>query len=74
MSKEKWTKHHTVPKSRGGKFSQIKVLKGKQHQAYHILFGNMLPEEVVQRLCEEFFPDQLPCNRCQKLNGASKTY
>ncbi len=40
-----FTKHHIVPKSKGGSNNQknIKYLKGLQHNAFHTLFSNQEP-------------------------------
>lgn len=51
MSKNKLTKHHIIPKSRGWKpelFGEnIKKLSDKEHKFLHQLFGNRLPIEQI---------------------------
>ena len=51
------TKHHIIPKSRGGgrKKKNIILVEQKKHRAYHILFGNSLPEEAVLILIRDWF-------------------
>ena len=53
----KVTDHHVRPRSRGGgneKRNIARVIHGK-HDPYHQLFGNMLPEEIVDYLNETFW-------------------
>ena len=48
--------HHILPKSRGGqKERNIKRVPEKKHQAYHLLFANLTPDEVIQYLQEVWF-------------------
>jgi hypothetical protein len=48
--------HHILPRSRGGqKERNIKRVPKNQHQAYHTLFGNLTPDEVIQYLNEIWF-------------------
>jgi len=45
------TKHHLIPKSRGGKDGAILVLDwDRHHQHWHSLFGNMTIHEIVEAL------------------------
>ena len=55
MKKEKpiyWTRHHVVPTSRGGTSdnSNIIMKTTREHRAYHVLFGNRTPEEIIELL------------------------
>jgi len=51
------TDHHILPKSRGGQKTKgnIKRIPEKKHQAYHTLFSNLTPDEVIQYLNEVLF-------------------
>ena len=51
------TKHHIIPRSRDGNSSKTNLINKskKQHQAYHLLFANALPEEAVLILIDEWF-------------------
>ena len=43
-------RHHILPSSRGGSgkaFNRIRVQK-KRHKAYHIIFENLTPDEVME--------------------------
>lgn len=54
------TKHHIIPRSRGGPDEEYNItnVKGKWHEIYHLLFGNKTPEEVVEFLNKTFFGDK----------------
>lgn len=47
-----YDRHHRKPRSRGGSNDErnISIVEQNQHRAYHCLFHNMLPEEVVKVL------------------------
>ena len=49
MSKE-YDDHHRLPKSLGGKRNSenISRVKRKQHEAWHILFGNMTAFQIAE--------------------------
>ena len=51
------TKHHIVPTSRlaGKPILNVCKVPSKQHELYHHLFGNMLPEEILEYLNKEFW-------------------
>lgn len=53
----KMTKHHVIPRSRGGGEITRNIIKipDRYHAAYHILFGNMTPKEAVVYLKKVFF-------------------
>ena len=63
-----FSQHHIVPSSRGGSSldSNIKNTTFSKHRAYHILFGNLLPEEAVKLLIDEWFYKD-PTKRNSKL-------
>jgi 5-methylcytosine-specific restriction endonuclease McrA len=43
------SRHHIIPKSRGGNSSleNIAIVNSKKHQLYHNLFSNRRPEEII---------------------------
>lgn len=47
-----FNRHHRKPRSRGGnsKPRNISVVKVAEHEAFHFLFGNMTPQEIVKIL------------------------
>lgn len=49
-----WNRHHRVPRSRrgNGKPLNISIVPIHQHEAFHVLFGNKLPEEIARVLNE----------------------
>jgi len=50
--------HHIVPKSRGGSHNRENILEGVPsdvHWAYHRLFGNLMPLEVIAIIAKIFF-------------------
>lgn len=51
------TDHHITPKSRGGSKDNgnLKRVPEKRHVAYHALFFNLTPDEVIQYLKEVWF-------------------
>jgi 5-methylcytosine-specific restriction endonuclease McrA len=51
------SRHHIIPKSRGGDNSleNIAVVNSKEHQLYHNLFSNRRPEEIINYLVNEFW-------------------
>ncbi len=51
----KKTKHHIIPKSRGGKGIKNVIKVDKElHDKYHLLFGNKTPNEIITFLNKEF--------------------
>lgn len=52
----KTTTHHRLPTSRGGtnKHENISYVPDKQHRAYHYLFGNMIPEELIKEFNDNY--------------------
>lgn len=55
--KNKITKHHIIPKSRGGNkdLENIVGLPANLHQAYHTIFSNRTPDEIVEHLAEFYW-------------------
>lgn len=51
------TTHHILPTSRKGKNTEanIKRVPDKQHAAYHSLFANLTPDEVIEYLKQIWF-------------------
>ena len=51
------SKHHIIPRSRGGGSSleNISRLNIKKHQAYHIIFDNRNPPEIIERLVYKYW-------------------
>lgn len=50
--------HHVVPSSRGGKRNHGNILfkvPSDTHWAYHLLFGNLMPLEIIDVLLRTFF-------------------
>ena len=64
MSKRKkykrLSKHHIIPRSRGGtsKLENITMLKIHDHQDYHTLFANNTPDEIVETLVNKYWNGQ----------------
>jgi hypothetical protein len=54
------TKHHVIPKSRqkGKPMLGICVVEKTQHELYHHLFGNMIPEEICEFLNITFWKNE----------------
>jgi hypothetical protein len=51
------TEHHVLPKSRGGKLTDdnIIMVEHRLHTAYHNLFANLTPDEILEYLQECWF-------------------
>ena len=58
--KNRLTKHHVIPSSREGDNSlkNIARIKDKKHKAYHIMFSNMTPDEIIIELVENYWNNQ----------------
>ena len=54
------TRHHIVPSSRGGSDERCNIARvaHKEHDLYHQLFGNMLPDEIIEYLVKTFWKGQ----------------
>lgn len=52
----KTTKHHIIPKSRGGADLKDNIMKlpGFNHEAYHVFFGNLTPIEAKEFISRVF--------------------
>lgn len=50
MSKKGLTEHHVTPRARGGTVKDITLWPGKFHAAFHIVFGDLKPEECAELL------------------------
>lgn len=55
--KNKLTRHHIIPTSRGGRNLEANIgfVPNNQHQDYHKLFGNRNPDEIIDYLVEDFW-------------------
>jgi len=51
------SKHHIIPKARGGNNSleNIAMVDNKSHEAYHIIFRDKTPEEIVEHLVKKYW-------------------
>jgi 5-methylcytosine-specific restriction endonuclease McrA len=51
------SKHHIIPKSRGGKrnLENIVTLIVRDHRAYHALFENKTPPEIIDYLVNKYW-------------------
>ena len=57
------TRHHILPTSRGKrrathKASNIAMIEDRYHKAYHILFSNMTPDEIINHLVDKYWNGQ----------------
>ena len=60
---KKNTTHHLVPRSRcrelrlnGNQKGNTAIVPNNKHEAWHILFGNMTPEEIILHIIDCWFP------------------
>lgn len=55
--KNKKTRHHIIPSSRGGssKLENISQIPSKDHQNYHTLFNNKTPPEIISYLVNNYW-------------------
>ena len=62
--KYKLTRHHIVPRSRGGttRDSNLKMVPRDRHEKYHTLFSNRTPEEIVDYLNKDFWNNRYEIN------------
>jgi hypothetical protein len=58
----KTTKHHLVPRSRGGaeKLDNIVKIPERYHDAWHRFFGNLTPEEAIRYIQIIFIDKKKP--------------
>ena len=55
----KLTRHHIIPRSRGGhNINNVSNVPRREHNLYHQLFENLTPIEVVKYLNREFWNDK----------------
>lgn len=48
-----YNRHHKIPRSRGGgNGDNVILVPEKQHRAYHKLFGNRTPEEIIDYILD----------------------
>jgi hypothetical protein len=49
-------KHHLIPRSRGGTNHphNLRIVEQAHHRAWHLLFGNMLPDEVASAITDNW--------------------
>ena len=52
------TKHHILPKSRKRNRGNIAFIPRVKHEAYHELFSNMTPDEIIKHLVEYYWNNQ----------------
>lgn len=57
MKNSKITKHHIIPRSRGGitEKDNIAYISHGEHDLYHQLFYNKVPEEILHYLVNTFW-------------------
>ncbi len=58
-------RHHAYPrkwryKNKGT--TEIKMVEGKKHRAYHLLCGDMHPIEALKYIVENFLPSNIEVN------------
>jgi len=60
MDKYKKTRHHIIPRSRGGRGLEdnISWIPYVEHNNYHQLFGNRTPEEIGRYLQDYFWANK----------------
>jgi len=53
----KVSRHHIIPKSRGGKRSleNIAEIEKEDHRNYHNLFENKMPFEIIEELVNKYW-------------------
>ena len=54
MSHKVYQDHHILPESRGGKRTKqnMKTVQDKYHEAFHLIFHNLTPQEQIEYLEE----------------------
>ncbi len=55
-------RHHTYPhkwRHKQNGTTEVKMVNGKKHRAWHILVGDMNPRQALQYLAENFLPSNL---------------
>ena len=68
------SRHHLIARSRGGtnEESNIREVPIHKHEAWHTLFGNALPEEILVRLLDDWFPEgHFTTIACMRKDGST---
>lgn len=54
MSKLDYSRHHTIPRSRGGSDHKINIdrIKNRKHEAIHALFDNLVTSEKILKILD----------------------
>ena len=54
------SRHHINPRSRGGDSRRynISILNKRKHEYYHLLFDNRRPDEIIERLVNNYWNGQ----------------
>jgi hypothetical protein len=57
MSGNQITRHHIIPRSRGGRTIEDNIahVPNREHEAYHALFSNRTPDEILRYLVDDFW-------------------
>jgi hypothetical protein len=42
------TEHHVIPRGRGGTHKDVTLWPGKFHAAFHVVFGDLTPDECME--------------------------
>lgn len=56
MAKKPLTEHHVIPRARGGNHKDVTLWPGKFHSAFHIVFGDLTPEECAKMIWQISVP------------------
>ena len=72
VKKKHLTRHHIIPRSRGGKSDKynICIVDAHKHELYHALFQNMTPREIIKYLMKTFWNNNYPTSEPTKGKGA----
>ena len=67
--------HHITPRSRCREFgvrpnnkNNLVIVNRLEHELYHQLFGNMVPQEACQYLCDTFWLGVITMEDCDENN------
>ena len=54
------SRHHIIPRSRGGysNLENIAHINQRDHNYYHALFSNKVPEEIINYLVKDYWNGQ----------------